>query len=187
MESVDEIFDIAEDHMDKSVQTVESELASIRTGKASPVLLENIKVEYYGSKVPLKQLANIAVPDPGLITVQPWEKQIAGDIVTAIQSANVGLNPQEEGGFIRIPIPSLTEERRKELSKTVDEVVEQGRVAIRNIRRDANDKFKKLEKAHEISEDDSYRYQDDIQKKTDEHIETLDEIGERKKKEILEF
>lgn len=187
MESVDEIFDIAEDHMNKSVQAAENELASIRTGKASPVLLENIKVEYYGSKVPLKQLANIAVPDPGLITVQPWEKQIAGDIVTAIQSANVGLNPQEEGGFIRIPIPSLTEERRKELSKTVDEIVEQGRVAIRNIRRDANDKFKKLEKAHEISEDDSYRYQDDIQKKTDEHIKTLDEIGERKKKEILEF
>ena len=187
MDSVDEIFNIAEDHMDKSVKAAEHELASIRTGKASPVLLENIKVEYYGSKVPLKQVANIAVPDAGLITVQPWEKQIAGDIVSAIQSSNVGLNPQEEGGFIRIPIPSLTKERREELSRTVDEVVENGRIAIRNIRREANDKFKKLEKSHEISEDDSYRYQEDIQEKTDQHIKTLDEIGERKKKEILEF
>jgi len=187
MESVDEIFETAEDHMDKSLRAAENELSAIRTGKASPVLLENIKVEYYGSRVPLKQLANIAVPDPGLITVQPWEKQIASDIVTAIQTANVGLNPQEEGGFIRIPIPSLTEERRKELSRTVDEVVENGRIAIRNIRREANDKFKKLEKAHEISEDDSYRYQEDIQEKTDAHINKLDEIGERKKKEILEF
>jgi len=187
MDSVDNVFDEAEDHMKKTISTIEDELSAVRTGKASPALLDNVKVEYYGTRVPLKQVANIAVPESSLITVQPWEKQIAPDIVKAIQSANIGLNPHDDGGFIRIPLPSLTEERRQELVKTVKEIVEQGKVAIRNIRRDANDKFKKLEKDHTISEDDLYRYQDDIQEKTDKSIQELDQVCERKEKEILEF
>lgn len=187
MDTVEVIFNETEDHMKKTIHMIEEELAAVRTGKASPALLDNVKVEYYGSLVPIKQVANIAIPEPSLITVQPWEKQIAPEIVKAIQAANIGLNPQSDGGFIRIPLPSLTEERRIELVKTVKEIVEQGRIAIRNIRRDANDRFKKLEKDHEISEDDYYRYHDDIQEKTNKSIEELDGISEAKEKEIMQF
>jgi ribosome recycling factor len=187
MEPVEEIFEETEAHMRKTIEMVEEELAAVRTGKASPALLDNIKVQYYGSAVPLKQVANIAIPEPSLLTVQPWEKNIAPEIVKAIQTANIGLNPQNDGGFIRIPLPSLTEERRIELVKKVKDMVEQGRIAIRNIRRDANEKFKKLEKDHEISEDDYYRYHDDVQEKTNKSIEELDKISEVKEKEIMQF
>ncbi len=187
MDSVDGIFTETESHMKKSRELVESELASIRTGKASPALLESIKVDYYGSPVPLKQVANIAIPDPKLITVQPWEKPMVAEIMKAIQSSNLGLNPQSDGSFIRVPLPPLTEERRIELVKTVKQMIENGKVAIRNIRREANEKLKKLEKDHVISEDEHHRYHKEIQEMTDESIKELDTVTETKEKEIMEF
>ena len=187
MQSVDEIFDETENHMEKSIIKIENDLSVIRTGKATPALLDSVRVDYYGTSVPLKKIASIAIPDSSLITVQPWEKQLAAEIVKAIQSANIGLNPQEDGGFIRIPLPSLTEERRQDLVKTVKEIVEDGKIAVRNVRREANEKLKKLEKTHEISEDDFYRYEDDIQKMTNESIDEFDKISKVKEKEILQF
>ena len=187
MDSVDTIFEEAESHMKKSIELTETELSSIRTGKASPSLLDSIKVDYYGAMVPLKQVANIAVPDPKLITVQPWEKPLVGEIVKAIQSSNMGMNPQSDGNFIRIPLPPLTEERRIELAKTVKHLVEEAKVAIRNVRRDANEKLKKLEKDHSISEDEYHRYHKEIQELTDGSIEKLDKLLAAKENEIMEF
>jgi ribosome recycling factor len=187
MDPVDEIFQDVEDHMKKSLEMANADMATIRTGKASPGLLDSVKVDYYGAKVPLKQVANIAVPDPKLITVQPWEKPLVGEIVKAIQSSSLGLNPQSDGIFIRIPLPPLTEERRHDLVKTVKEMIENAKVAVRNIRRDGNEKLKKLEKDHKISEDDYHRYHKEIQELTDESISTLEKVLEDKEKEIMEF
>ncbi|MBN2071935.1 MAG: ribosome recycling factor [Candidatus Krumholzibacteriota bacterium] len=187
MDQIDKIFSETEDHMKKSIEMTEMELASIRTGKASPTLLDSVKVDYYGSSVPLKQIANIAIPDARLITVQPWEKPIVGEVVKAILASNLGLTPQSDGTFIRIPLPPLTEERRIELVKSVKHIVEDGRIAIRNIRREANDRVKKLEKSHDISEDDSHKYQKEIQEMTDESIKVLDNVSDVKEQEIMEF
>ncbi|MBN1163331.1 MAG: ribosome recycling factor [Candidatus Krumholzibacteriota bacterium] len=187
MDPVEAIFEETENHMKRSIDLAESELASIRTGKASPTLLDSIKVDYYGSMVPLKQVANIAVPDPKLITVQPWEKPMVAEIVKAIQASKLGLNPLSDGNFIRIPLPPLTEERRQELVKTVKQMVENSKVAIRNVRREANEKLKKLEKSHDISEDEFHRYHKEIQEITDKSITELDKVTELKEKEILEF
>jgi len=187
MDPVDQIFDETENHMKTSIQLIEEELSGVRTGKASSALLDSIKVDYYGSMVPLKQVANIAVPDTKLITIQPWEKPLVGEIVKAIQSSSLGLNPQSDGNFIRIPLPPLTEERRQELVKTVKHMVEESKIAVRNIRRDSNDKLKKLEKDHGISEDEYHRYHKEIQDLTDRSIAELDTVAEKKEKEILEF
>jgi len=187
MEAVKTIYQTAEKHMKATVEKAEAELATIRTGKASPTLLDSIRVDYYGAKVPLKQVANVGVPDPKLITVQPWEKPLVGEIIKAIQTSNLGLNPQSDGNFIRIPVPPLTEERRKELAKAVKHLVEEGKVAIRNVRRDAIDKVKKLEKDHHISEDDSHRHQKEIQDLTDKSIAELEKVLAAKEKEIMEF
>jgi ribosome recycling factor len=187
MEPVDEIFRETKDHMRRSIEIAEEELDTIRTGKASPSLLESIKVDYYGTKVPIKQVANIAVPDPKLITVQPWEKPLVGEIVKAIQSSNLGLNPQSDGSFIRIPLPPLTEERRLELVKTVKQMIEDAKIAIRNIRREANEKLKKLEKDHQISEDEYHRHHKGIQDLTDGSIEELEKVLSIKETEIIEF
>jgi ribosome recycling factor len=187
MDSVESIFEEAEDHMKKSIELAEEELGSVRTGKASPSLLDSIRVDYYGTPVPLKQIANIAVPDAKLITVQPWEKPMVAEIVKAIQASNLGLNPQSDGSFIRIPLPPLTEERRKDLVKTVKQMVENAKIAIRNIRRDANERMKKLEKEHVISEDEYHRYHKDIQEMTDEATSELDKVTSVKEKEIMEF
>jgi ribosome recycling factor len=187
MEAVKTIHQTAEKHMKATVEKAEAELATIRTGKAAPSLLDSIRVDYYGSKVPLKQIANVGVPDPKLITVQPWEKQFVGEIVKAIQTSNLGLNPQSDGAFIRIPVPPLTEERRKELAKAVKHLIEESKVAVRNVRRDAIDKVKKLEKDHQISEDDSHRHQKEIQDLTDKSIAELEKVLAAKEKEIMEF
>jgi ribosome recycling factor len=187
MDPVDEIFQETENHMKRSLEMIETELTTIRTGKATPSLLDSVKVDYYGASVPLKQVANIAVPDSKMIMIQPWEKPLVGEIVKAIQSSNLGLNPQSDGNFIRIPLPPLTEERRLQLVKTVKQMVEDGKVAIRNVRREANEKFKKLEKEHEISEDDYHRYHKAIQELTDKSIEELEKILAAKEKEIVEF
>ena len=181
------IFQTAEKHMKTTIEKTEAELATMRTGKASPALLDGVKVDYYGAKVPLKQVANVSVPDSKLITVQPWEKPLVGEIVKAIQTSNLGLNPQSDGTFIRIPLPPLTEERRKELVKTVKHMVEEAKVAIRNVRRDAIENLKKLEKDHAMTEDDLHRNQKEIQDLTDKSTEEIEKVLAAKEKEILEF
>lgn len=183
----DEILKHAEDSMGKSMENLHRELAGIRTGKANPALLDSIKVTYYGQLVPLKQVASIAVPEGRLITVQPWEKNLVPEIEKAILSSELGLNPQSDGTLIRLPIPALTEERRKELAKVVKRFAEESRVAVRNIRRDANERFKKKEKDHSISEDEMHAKQEEVQKLTDNYIARIDDVVAAKEKEILEI
>ncbi|NIM19082.1 MAG: ribosome recycling factor [Candidatus Latescibacteria bacterium] len=176
-----------EEKMKKSISNLQHELAGIRTGKANPALLDSVKVMYYGQTVPLKQVASIAIPDPRLITVQPWDKSLVPEVEKAIQGSELGLNPQSDGTLIRLPIPPLTEERRKELVKVVKRMGEDCRIAIRNIRRDANDNIRKLEKEHKISEDEMHTNQEEVQKITDKYIEEVDEIVSLKEKEIMEI
>jgi ribosome recycling factor len=176
----------ATERMNKAVDATGHELAKIRTGKATTALLDGIRVEYYGNTVPLNQAATLAVPEPRLITVQPWEKSMAPEISKAIMKGDLGLNPVTDGNIIRIPIPPLNEERRKDLVKLVKKLAEEGRIAIRNIRRDANDHLKKAEKDKEISEDEHHRAADEIQTMTDEHIAEIEELVEKKEKEVME-
>jgi ribosome recycling factor len=187
MEDPKEIFEHMKHSMDGAIESIRRELASIRTGKANPALLDSLRVEYYGQEVPLKQVASIAVPEPTLITVQPWDKEVLKEVEKSIRSSDLGLNPQSDGQIIRIPIPPLTEERRKELVKIVKAKVEEGRVAIRNVRRHANDSLKKLEKDSKISEDQFHDHQREIQKTTDEYVEMMDSILKAKEEEILEM
>lgn len=182
-----DILKNAEDSMNKSMENLQRELAGIRTGKANPALLDTIKVEYYGQTVPLKQVASIAAPDVHLLTVQPWDKTIVPNIEKAILASELGLNPQSDGTLIRLPIPQLTEERRKDLVKVVKRVGEETKVAVRNIRRDANDAIKNLEKKSEISEDNMHTNQDKIQKLTNKYISNIDEAIDVKEKEVMEL
>lgn len=172
--------------MDKAVEAIGRELAGIRTGKATTTILDGVKVEYYGTMTPLKQVASISAPDPKLLVVQPWEKNIIGDIVRAIQKADLGLNPVTEGNVIRLPIPPLNEERRREMVKLVKKFGEDGKISIRNIRRDEIEKLKKAEKNSEISEDDLHNGQKHIQEITDNHISRIDEMVEAKEAEVME-
>ncbi len=182
----DNVLQEAEERMQKSVDATAREMGRVRTGKASPSLLDGIKVDYYTNMVPINQAATISVPEPRMIVIQPWEKKMVPEIVKTIMRSDLGLNPVAEGNIIRLPIPPLTEDRRKELVKQVKNSIEEGRVAIRNIRRDANEQLKKAEKAKEISEDEMHRTTDKIQKLTDDHIKKLEEILEHKEKEIME-
>jgi len=175
-----------EERMGKALEAMKRELGSIRTGKATSTLLDGIQVDYYGTMTPLSQVANISVPDPRLLVIQPWEKKLIPEIVKAIQKSDLGLNPQSDPNVVRLPIPPLTEERRRDLAKLVKKVGEEGRVAVRNIRRDANDAFKKAEKDKEVSEDDSRKGQEQVQKITDEHIEKIEEMLKKKEQEIME-
>jgi ribosome recycling factor len=184
---LEELFNKTEEHMKKSLEMLTQELGGIRTGKASPALLDSLRVNYYGSMVPVKQIANVAVPDPRLITIQPWDRGLIQEIEKAIRTSELGLNPQNDGGVIRLPIPPLTEERRKDLVKVVKRIGEDSKVAIRNVRRDANDRIKKLEKEHDLSEDDMRHKQDAIQKLTDSFVHKIDEAVTAKEKEILEI
>jgi ribosome recycling factor len=181
-----EVIKHTEQSMEKSIESLKHELMGIRTGKANPGLLEGIRVTYYGQTVPLKQVANIAVPEPRLITVHPWEKSLVPEIEKAIRSSGLGLNPLIEGLVIRLPIPPLTEERRRELVKVVKKYGEEARVAVRNVRRDSNERFKKLEKDRKISEDELHTRQEEVQKMTDKFIKQVDEVIEGKEKEIME-
>lgn len=174
------------DRMSKTVDNFKKELSRIRTGRASPTLLEGITVEYYGSPMPVNQVATITIPEARLILVQPWEKNMLGPIEKAIQASNLGLNPQNDGNLIRLPIPALTEERRKELYKNCKKFSEDSKIAIRNIRRDENEKLKKAEKDKEITQDEQKKSLDEIQKLTDKFIKTIDEQLEIKEKEIME-
>jgi ribosome recycling factor len=172
--------------MNKAVEHVRNELIKIRTGKATTNLLDGIKVDYYGTPTPLIQLGNISTPDYHTITIQAWDKTAVPLIEKAIQSANLGLNPANDGMLIRIPIPALNEERRKEIVKLVKKFAEEGKVAIRNIRRDSIEHLKKTEKEEHISEDDRKHAETDVQKLTDKHIKDIDELLAIKEKEIME-
>jgi len=181
-----EILSDLEDRMKKSFQSIQREFASIRTGKASASLLDNIRVDYHGSVLPLNQVASISAPEPRLLVVQVWDKTAVGDVTKAIQQADLGMNPMVEGNIIRLPVPALSEERRKDLVKHCKKVAEEGKIAIRNIRRDANDALKKAEKDKEISEDEQKRAMDKVQEETDEYTKKIDEAMEKKETDIME-
>lgn len=176
----------AKERMAKAIQSYTRELASIRAGRASASLLDRITVDYYGAPTPINQLAGISVPEARLLVIQPYDKTILSEIEKAILKSDLGINPSNDGSIIRIAIPQLTEERRKDLAKQVKKESEEAKVAIRNIRRDGNEDLKKLEKSGDITEDDLRGYSDDIQKLTDEHIAKIDQITKDKEKEILE-
>lgn len=172
--------------MEKSLEAYRQELSRVRTGRASLSLLDGIKVEAYGSPMPLNQVATLTIPESRMIAIQPWDMQLIGEIEKAIQKADLGLNPVNDGKVLRISIPQLTEERRKELVKQVKKISEEYRVAIRNSRRDAIDSLKKMKNDKEISEDDLFKLQDDAQKETDSHVKKIDDILAEKEKEVME-
>lgn len=174
------------DKMVKAVQAYTRELARIRAGRASASLLDRITVDYYGAPTPINQLASISVPEARMLVIQPYDKSILGDIEKAILKSDIGLNPANDGSIIRLAVPALTEERRRELVKQVKKEAEEAKIAIRNIRRDGNEDLKKLEKNGEITEDDLRGYSDDVQKMTDEHINKIDALAKEKEKEIME-
>ncbi len=183
----DEILSELRQKMNKTAEALEKEFKRIRTGRASTALLEGIKVECYETQMPLEQVASIAVPESRLITIQPWDLSIIGDIEKGILKSELGLTPVNDGKIIRISIPPLTEERRKELARLARKMSEDNKISIRNLRREANEMFKELKIDKEISEDEFYRSQEEVQKITDEFIKIIDEITSRKEKEIIEF
>lgn len=184
---IEEIIEDAKVRMGKSVESLKGDLQKIRTGRAHPSLLEHIMVPYYGSPTPLKQVANVTAEDARTLAVTPWEKDMIGPIEKAILESDLGLNPNTAGTVMRIPLPPLTEERRRDMTKMVRSEGEGAKVAIRNIRRDANNDFKDLVKDKEISEDDERRAQDSIQKLTDQYVAEVDKVVEVKEKELMEI
>ncbi len=180
----DEIAQIRK-RMEKAIDDIRKELASIRTGRASISILDNIQVEYYGVPTPISQVAQLATPDPTLVTVQPYDVSLVGPIEKSIRASDLGLNPSNDGRLIRIPIPALTEERRKQLAKHVHKVLEEHRTAVRNIRRDGNEHLKKMLKDKAISEDDEKNGLAEVQKLTDDYIHKLEEVAKKKEQEIL--
>ena len=183
---INELFIDIKDRMNKAVEHYRQELMTIRTGRASTSILDSVRVDYYGTPTPLNNISHITIPEGQLILVQPFDPSSLELIEKAIIASDVGLTPNNDGNVIRLQIPSLTEERRRELVKVIHKVVEEGRVSIRNIRRDANDNLKKAEKSNDLSEDNLKRAMDNIQEMTDDHIKILNEIQEKKEKEILE-
>ncbi len=173
--------------MEKAISDLQHEMASIRTGRASLGILDHIRVDYYGTPTPLNQLANLHVPEPSLITIQPWDVSQIGPIEKSIRASDLGLNPANDGKVIRLPIPPLTEERRKELVKKLHAAAEHHRVSVRNIRRDGNEAVKKLLKDKKITEDDDKKAHDEIQKTTDGYMQKIDQAAKAKEKEILEI
>jgi len=173
--------------MEKALSDLQHAMSGIRTGRASLSLLDHIRVDYYGTPTPVNQLANLHVPEPSMITIQPWDVSQIGAIEKAIRISDLGLNPSNDGKLIRLPIPPLTEERRKELVKKLHAMAEDHRVAIRNVRRDGNEYIKKLEKDKKITEDDERRAHDEIQKMTDSYMQKLDQAAKSKEKEVLEI
>ena len=184
---IESLYDETRASMGKSVEALKKELNRMRTGRASLSILDGIRVDYYGSLTPLNQMATLAVPESRLITIQPWDVSVIKDVEKAILKSDLGLTPSNDGKIIRISIPQLTEERRKELVKVVHKICEDYKVSVRNVRRDSNDLLKSLKKDGEISEDDAFKSQDQIQKITDEYIKLVDECYQAKEKEILEF
>jgi len=179
------LFAEVKKRMDAQLEHVRRELAGVRTGRASVTILDTVQVEAYGSRVPINQVASLSIPEPTLIVAQPFDPSLMGAIEKAVRSSNLGLNPTNDGKVVRIPLPALTEERRKELSKLVHKYTEEGRNGVRQVRRDANERLKKLLKDHKISEDDERRGLDDVQKVTDQHIATVDDLQKKKDAELL--
>jgi ribosome recycling factor len=184
--SVDDVHAHAQDRMHKSIEVLKHELSSIRTGRATPALLDRVVVDYFGAPTPINALATISAPEPRLLTIQPWDRQTIGLIEKAIQRSDLGLNPSNDGNVIRLAIPQLNDERRRDLVKLMQRRLEDGRVAIRNTRRDAIDSLRKEEKEKQISEDDFKRGQERLQKTTDQFIAQIEEVGKEKEREILE-
>jgi len=183
---VKDIVDSASQSMAKAVEHVQNQLAKVRTGRASASMLDSVKVEYYGEPTPIGQVGSISVPDARTIVIQPWDRTVLGPTEKAILAANLGVTPQNDGQIIRISVPPLTEERRKDIVKQCKKIVEEGKLAVRNVRRDANEDLKKAEKTEHFSEDDRKRGEDDIQKHTDKYVKDLDNILGVKEKEVME-
>ncbi len=184
---LEDVYSMVEEEMKKTLDKMKKEFAKIRTGRASPALLDGVKVVYYGVPTPLNQTATISVPEPNLIVIQPWDLSIIADIEKAIQKANLDVTPMNDGKLIRIPIPPLTEETRKEIVKNIKKLAEDYRVSVRNHRRDGIEMAKEMEKNKEISEDDLFRAKDKIQGITDEYIKSIDELLDKKIEEIMKI
>lgn len=184
---LDEIYNNLKAHSEKTIEGMKKDLAKLRTGRASVAMLDGIRVNYYGTPTPLNQVASLSVPEPRQIIIQPFDVSVSGEIEKAILASDLGLNPQNQGRVIRISIPELTEERRKDLAKIVRKRNEEGKVSLRQLRRDANDEVKKMEKDKEITEDEMHRGQKKVQEVLDKAIEKCDEVAAAKEKEILEF
>jgi len=184
---IESIYQETKDNMGKSINALKNEFNKVRTGRASLTILDGIRVDYYGTLTPLNQMATLAVPESRLITIQPWDVSVIKEIEKAILKSDLGLTPSNDGKIIRISIPPLTEERRKDLVKVINKISEDHKIAVRNIRRDSNELLKGLKKDGDISEDDAFKAQDQVQKITDEHIKLIDDVNKDKEKEILEF
>jgi ribosome recycling factor len=172
--------------MDKAIEALRREFQGVRTGKATPQLLDSVRVDAYGSHVPLNQVATVSAPEPRLLVIQPWDRAMITPIEKAIQTSDLGLNPSNDGKIIRVPVPALTEERRREYVKMLHRIAEEARVAVRQARKDANDDIRSRQKDGEISEDDSRREQDEVQKLTDQHVQKVDELLKHKEAEVME-
>jgi ribosome recycling factor len=182
---LDEIYAYANEHMDKSIEAMKRDFATLRTGKVTTAIVDNIKIDYYGTPTPLNQVGNVIALDATTISITPWEKNLLSDIEHAIQQANIGVNPNNDGDFIKLFFPPMTVEQRQEIVKQAKAMAEKAKVAIRNVRKEANDKIKKLEKDKEISEDDGKRAHDEIQKITDKHVAKVEELLAAKEADIL--
>jgi ribosome recycling factor len=183
---IDDVVADAQRRMDKTIESTRSEFGSVRTGRASAGLLDRIQVSYYGTKTPLNQLAQISVPEPRLLSIQPYDKGAIKEIERAILESDLGLTPANDGQVIRLPVPQLTEQRRKDLVRVVGKLAEEGRIALRNVRRDAITQLKELEKDGDVGSDELHRAEDRMQKLTDEHVKLVDELYKHKETEILE-
>jgi len=182
-----DVLDNCKKRMKKAIQSLEKEFSKLRTGRASITLLEDLKVDYYGTLTPLNQLASISTPDSRTLAIQPWDRNAFGEIEKAIMKSDLGLNPVNDGKIIRINIPPLTEERRKELVKVAKKFAEDAKIAIRNVRRDANETLKKMKNEKELTEDEMHRGQDEVQKITDSFVQKVEEVFSKKEKEIMEI
>lgn len=183
---IDDVLQSAEERMEKAIQALRRDLATVRAGRATPAMLDKITVEYYGSQMPVNQVAGVSSPEPRMLMIAPWDKSMLGEIEKAIQKSDLGLNPSNDGVVIRLLVPQLTEQRRQELIKVVRKMCEESRVAVRNIRRDANDELKKLEKNGDVSEDDVHREQDKVQLLTDRYVAEIDKISATKEQDLKE-
>lgn len=176
----------AEERMKKAVETIRHEIATVRTNRATTSLLDGIKVDYYGNPTPLQQVASVSVPEPRMLVIQPWERSVLPEIVKAIQKSDLGLNPADDGSVVRLTLPTLTEERRKDLVKHLGKLIEDGRVRVRTVRRECNDELKKLEREHKVSEDDAKKTHAEVQKIHDRYIAVLDDLFQKKQAEVME-
>ena len=183
---IEDVLNDAENKMKKAVEALERDLGGVRTGRASSRLLDNVKVDYYGTPTPLSQIASITVPEARMIVIQPWDKSVVPAIEKSILKSDLGLNPSTQGQVIRLQIPELTEERRKEIARVVKKKVEDGRISVRNIRRGSLDKLRTMEKEKEISEDDEKRAEKQLQEITDKYVANIDEVGKVKEQEVME-